>query len=113
MKINLGMLADRTNILSLVQISEHIALVSFSPHKIWTTFEAKQHYGPQVVYHIQTNCNENWGGSSCGYYCKPDNGLVLGHYNCSSDYKRICHYGWSGEFCNERKSSMFTFRVSS
>ena len=67
----------------------------------WTHYESRiNHTLLQYSYRIQ--CNDNYYGNSCTIKCTPRNDLY-GHYNCGSNGEKICHQGWTSEYCDKRK----------
>ncbi|KAJ8044486.1 Protein jagged-1a [Holothuria leucospilota] len=59
------------------------------------------HNGPTALlqYSVRVLCDENYHGKDCQKFCRPRDDLV-GHYRCDTNGDRICHEGWSGQYCD-------------
>lgn len=45
-------------------------------------------------------CQEGYYGETCASKCTQRNDS-LGHYNCGPNGERICHPGWTGQYCEQ------------
>lgn len=55
-----------------------------------------------IRFEYRVTCDPHYYGKGCENLCRPrdDN---FGHYSCSPLGERICHAGWTGDYCSKRK----------
>ncbi|KAF7487799.1 Neurogenic locus protein delta [Sarcoptes scabiei] len=54
----------------------------------------------ELNYSYRIQCNENYYGNSCAIKCTPRDDLY-GHYDCGPNGRKICHKGWTNEYCDK------------
>ena len=83
----------------LFRIEDHESL-SFVDSRTWSiSYKSKN---INISFEYELSCFENHYGPNCNFYCKPRNNKN-GHYSCDKSGKRICFYGWVGDYCEIRK----------
>lgn len=77
----------------------------------WTEDEYRSAHS-KMVYEYRVTCVAHYYGKGCENLCRPrdDN---FGHYSCSPSGERVCLSGWKGDYCNTRKSPLFSLSSSS
>lgn len=58
-----------------------------------------------LEFEYRVTCDSNYYGSGCTTLCRVRDD-PFGHYSCDSNGKRVCQTGWTGEYCDKRKSSL-------
>ncbi|KAL3984610.1 Delta serrate ligand family protein [Acanthocheilonema viteae] len=53
----------------------------------------------KIEYDVKVECGKNYYGQECAIFCNPSIGSF--HFKCSSDGRRLCEDGWSGQNCND------------
>lgn len=76
----------------------------------WTEDEYRSAHS-KMVYEYRVTCVAHYYGKGCENLCRPrdDN---FGHYSCSPSGERVCLSGWKGDYCNTRKSPLFSLFFS-
>jgi len=56
-----------------------------------------------LSYRYRVVCDAGYYGSGCSTSCLPRDD-VFGHYACDNNGQKICDDGWTGQYCDRRKS---------
>lgn len=67
----------------------------------WTSNEFRPSSAllPAVLYRYRAVCDEDFHGPGCTEFCRPRDDR-FGHYNCDATGSKLCHSGWTGNFCH-------------
>lgn len=56
-----------------------------------------------LTFEYRVTCDNHYYGKGCAILCRGRDD-AFGHYTCSAAGDRVCQTGWTGEYCDKRKS---------